>query len=82
MTTYSTVYAFGDSLSDAGNAWLLTNSPAAAILGLSAEPVSPPYFQEIYNGVTADVFSNGPVWTQDLSAALSLGTLARAGSGR
>jgi phospholipase/lecithinase/hemolysin len=81
MTTYSTIYAFGDSLSDAGNAWLLTNTPYAAILGLSAEPVSPPYFQEIYSSVTADVFSNGPVWTQDLSTALGLGTLAPSGVG-
>ncbi len=81
MTTYGTIYAFGDSLSDAGNAWLLTNSPYAAGLGLSPEPVSPPYYQEIYNNVTANVFSNGPVWTQDLSSALGLGTLAPSGVG-
>src|SRR5580658_20859 len=81
MTTYSIIYAFGDSLSDAGNAWLLTDSPVATVLGLSPEPVSPPYFQEVYNGVTAGVFSNGPVWTQDLSAALGLGTLAPSGVG-
>jgi phospholipase/lecithinase/hemolysin len=81
MTAFSTLYAFGDSLSDAGNAWLLTESPYAAGLGLSAEPVSPPYYQEIYNTVTADVFSNGPVWTQDLSATLGLGTLAPSGVG-
>jgi collagen type I/II/III/V/XI/XXIV/XXVII alpha len=81
MTTFSTIYAFGDSLSDAGNAYLLTKSPAASTLGLSTQPVSPPYFQEIYSNVTADVFSNGPVWTQDLSSALSLGTLAPSGVG-
>jgi len=81
MTTYSTIYAFGDSLSDAGNAWFLTNSFAASFLGLSPEPVSPPYFQEVYNNVTADVFSNGPVWTQDLSTLLGLGTLAPSGVG-
>ena len=81
MTTYSAIYAFGDSLSDAGNAYLLTNSPFAGTLGLSAEPVHPPYFQEVYNNVTADVFSNGPVWTQDLSSALGLGTLAPSGVG-
>ena len=81
MATYSIIYAFGDSLSDAGNAWLLTKSSAGAVLGLSAQPVSPPYYQEIYNTVTADVFSNGPVWTQDLSAALGLGTLAPSGAG-
>jgi phospholipase/lecithinase/hemolysin len=81
MTTYSIIYAFGDSLSDAGNVWALTNTPAAAVLGLTVEPVSPPYFQEIYNNVTADVFSNGPVWTQDLATALGVGTLAPSGVG-
>ena len=45
--TYSEIYSFGDSLSDAGNAWLLTKSQYASLAGLSAEPVSPPYFQEI-----------------------------------
>lgn len=84
--TYSIIYSFGDSLSDAGNAWLLTNGEVGAILGetplgVSPEPVSPPYYQEIYNNVTADVFSNGPVWTQDLSLALGLGTLAPSGVG-
>src|ERR1700676_4709670 len=81
MTTYSTIYAFGDSLSDAGNAWLLTNSPGVGALGLSPQPVSPPNFQEIYNNVTVDLFSNGPGWTQDLSTALGLGTLAPSGVG-
>ena len=62
MASYSVIYAFDDSLSDAGNVWLLTNSPAAAVLGLTSlnlapEPVSPPYYQEIYNNVTAGVFS-------------------------
>ena len=81
MATYSTIYAFGDSLSDAGNVYFLTKSPAASTLGLAQQPVSPPYFQEIYSGVTANVFSNGPVWTQDLSIALGLGTLAPSGVG-
>ena len=81
MATYSIICAFGDSLSDAGNGWLLTSTTAAATLGLSPEPVSPPYFREIYNNVTADVFSNGPVWTQDLATALGLGTLAPSGVG-
>jgi phospholipase/lecithinase/hemolysin len=81
MTTFSTIYSFGDSLSDAGNAWLLTKSSFASVAGLSAEPVSPPYFQESYPNVNANVFSNGPLWTQDLSAALGLGTLAPSGVG-
>lgn len=54
---FSALYTFGDSLSDAGNAYIATNG---------AEPVSPPYDK---------VFSNGPVWTQDLSQKLGLGTL-------
>ena len=81
MTTYSTIYAFGDSLSDPGNAWFLTKSQFASLASLSAEPVSPPYYQEVYNNVTAGVFSNGPLWTQDLSTALGLGTLAPSGVG-
>ena len=76
-TTYQAIYAFGDSLSDAGDAWLFTNSAYAAALGDGPEPVSPPYFQQIYaGGTTANVFSNGPVWVQDLARADGLGTLA------
>lgn len=70
---FSAIYAFGDSLSDAGNLSITT-----AELG-TATPQSP-YFQETYNvpllgSVTANVFSNGPTWVQDLSLALGLGTL-------
>jgi phospholipase/lecithinase/hemolysin len=79
--TYSMIYTFGDSLSDAGNAYLVTNSSIASYLGFAAEPVSPPYAQISYGSVTADVFSNGPVWTQDLAQALGLGTLAPSGVG-
>lgn len=71
-TTYQAIYSFGDSLSDAGDASLLTNSAYAAAFGQSPEPVSPPYFQENYGGVTAAVFSNGPLWVQDLAAAYGL----------
>lgn len=67
-TSYSAVYAFGDSLSDAGNL-----SIATALAG--AEPVSPPYFKASYGSVSGTVFSNGPTWVQDLSVALGLGTL-------
>lgn len=66
---YSALYAFGDSLSDAGNVSLLTSLTGA-------EPVSPPYAQETYGSTTASVFSNGPTWVQTLSTALGLGTLA------
>ena len=64
---YSAMYAFGDSLSDAGNLSLLTGG---------TEPVSPPYYSyAVAPGVTPSVFSNGPVWVQDLSQALGLGPL-------
>ena len=69
LPSYSAIYAFGDSLSDAGNVSILTAA-------LGTEPVSPPYAQEKYGSVTGNVFSNGPTWVQDLSSALGLGTLA------
>jgi phospholipase/lecithinase/hemolysin len=71
---YSGIYAFGDSLSDAGNDSILTSAT-------TPEPVSPPYFHTNYSilgGIASEAgatFSNGPVWVQDLSLALGLGTL-------
>jgi phospholipase/lecithinase/hemolysin len=59
---YPTIYAFGDSLSDAGNIYYYTSNFLKP-----AQPVSPPY--------SAGRFSNGPVWVQDLSVAAGLGTL-------
>jgi hypothetical protein len=59
-------------LSDAGDAYLLTSSVYGKALGLQPEPVSPPYYQETYDGTAADVFSNGPVWVQDLATTLGL----------
>nr|WP_294508876.1 SGNH/GDSL hydrolase family protein [uncultured Rhodopila sp.] len=58
---YSALYAFGDSLSDAGNVFLETSSPGSPVSPLPA----PPYA----NGQ----FSNGPTWVQDLSISLGLG---------
>ncbi len=55
---YPALYAFGDSLSDAGNDYILSGGTI---------PASPPY--------SDGRFSNGPVWVQDLSQALGLGTL-------
>lgn len=72
-STYSTLYVFGDSFADAGNV-----SVATAPFGTRI-PVSPPYYQQGYGPgglLTASVFSNGPVWAQDLSGLLGLGTLA------
>ena len=68
LPTYSAIYAFGDSLSDAGNLSIFTSLTGT-------EPVSPPYYQEKYGAITGNVFSNGPTWVQDLSIALGLGTL-------
>jgi phospholipase/lecithinase/hemolysin len=70
LPAFSALYAFGDSLSDAGNLSLLT-----ALTG-TPEPVSPPYFQENYGLVSGTVFSNGPTWAQDLAKALGLPTLS------
>jgi phospholipase/lecithinase/hemolysin len=67
-SSISTIYAFGDSLSDAGNVSLIT-----ALIG--EEPVSPPYNSQSYGLVSASEFSNGPVWVQDLAAILGLGRL-------
>ena len=66
---YSALYAFGDSLSDAGNVSVLTRLTGQA-------PVSPPYFKQAYPGGTGTVFSNGPVAVQSLSGQLGLGLLA------
>lgn len=79
--SYTAIYSFGDSLSDAGNAYLLTSSTAASLIGQSPEPVSPPYAQETYGGLSADVFSNGPVWVQDLAVTLGLTGAAPSGVG-
>lgn len=62
---YSGIFAFGDSLSDAGNLLLATSNPPG-IPGVNPQPV-PPYS----NGR----FSNGPVWVQDLSASLGQGAV-------
>jgi phospholipase/lecithinase/hemolysin len=70
------IFSFGDSLSDAGDAYLLTTSTLAPTVGLTPEPVSPPYYQETYGTITADVFGNGPVWVQDLATLYGIATPA------
>ena len=79
VPSFSRLYAFGDSLSDAGNLSLLTTATGAT------EPVSPPYYQASYTtdlgAVAANMFSNGPTWVQDVSLTLGLGTLAPSGLG-
>ncbi len=58
---YSTIYSFGDSLSDVGNVLISTSQPGSLI---PPQPL-PPYS----NGR----FTNGNVWVQDLSQVLGLG---------
>ena len=67
LPTYSAIYAFGDSLSDAGNISISTGGTT---------PVSPPYYKQQYGILSGNVFSNGPTWVQNLSIALGLGKLA------
>ncbi len=55
-STYDSIYAFGDSLSDVGNILTATSVPGSPI---PKEPVAP-----YANGQ----FSNGPVWLQTLAA--------------
>jgi phospholipase/lecithinase/hemolysin len=69
VPNYSAIYAFGDSLSDAGNLSIVTS------IAFATQPVSPPYYGEQYGPIAGNVFSNGPTWVQDLSFALGLGTL-------
>ena len=75
-STPTVIYSFGDSLSDAGDAWLATNSVYASAYGANPLLVSPPYYQEAYTNsggtVDADVFRNGPVWVQDLAVRLGI----------
>src|SRR5215472_14827963 len=79
-STFNVVYSFGDSLSDAGNVWLLSSSDIASTIELSPIPVSPPYAQLNY-GTPANVFSNGPVWPQYVAASLGLPFPTPAGVG-
>ena len=59
---FSTIYSFGDSLSDAGNLYLAKSG---------AEP-GPPYYAYNVGPIQLGEFSNGPVWVQDLAAQLGL----------
>ena len=62
-SSFTAIYSFGDSLSDAGNLYLLSSNPAN---GIAQQPLAP---------YSAGRFSNGDVWTQDLANALGLGPL-------
>ncbi len=68
-SSYSAIYAFGDSLSDDGNVSI------ASTLAGTPIPASPPYYLQSYGLFTAAEFSDGPVWVQDLNGLLGLPTL-------
>ena len=59
---FTALYAFGDSLSDAGNVFI------GSILAGKAPYPAPPYF--------LGEFSNGPNWVEDLSGNLGLGPVS------
>ena len=62
---FSKLYVFGDSLSDIGNVYSVTNAANLISPGFTAiDPPSPPYYQGRY--------SNGPNWIDDLASALEL----------
>src|ERR1700730_17559015 len=60
---FSAIYAFGDSLSDAGNAYIATGGTV---------PLAPPY-PALVNGFGG--VRHGPGWVQDLANTLGLGPL-------
>ena len=53
---YTNLVVFGDSLSDVGNVWIITNH---------ADP--PPN-----SGYDQGRYSNGPLWVEDLAAAINV----------
>jgi phospholipase/lecithinase/hemolysin len=60
----TSLFFFGDSLSDTGNVYAATSLLSGFTLGLvPVQPASPPYY--------AGHFSNGPVWTETVAARLS-----------
>lgn len=65
---FDKIYIFGDSFSDTGNIFNSSTflQPFEELLGrdIPVTPPSPPYFE--------GRFSNGPVWTENLSADLGL----------
>ena len=63
-TPFSQLVVFGDSLSDAGNAYAMTETPLIA--GYPRFPPSPPY---------ATTFSNGPTAAQYLATRLGVTTV-------
>jgi phospholipase/lecithinase/hemolysin len=69
-SSYSTIYSFGDSLSDAGNIFAVTHG---AIPAPSFPSGAPAYFD--------GRFSNGPNWVDDLSAKLGLGPVIPSAEG-
>jgi phospholipase/lecithinase/hemolysin len=67
--SYSQVFAFGDSLSDAGDYSIYASNPANH---LPAQPVAP---------YVDGIWSNGPTWAMDLSSKVGSGALTASLSG-
>lgn len=63
-TNIDRIVAFGDSLSDNGNIYSMTQKASKAIPMIPIIPKNPPY----YDGR----FSNGPVWLEDLAVAMDV----------
>jgi phospholipase/lecithinase/hemolysin len=75
-SAYTDMFAFGDSLSDAGNAYIASMASPGGL-----EPL-PPYYgpNSPYHGLFTSYtsyghFSNGPTWVEDLYAKLGFGRL-------
>ena len=73
-SSYSTIYSFGDSLSDVGNIFAATGGAIPApFFPPPPFPPKPAYFD--------GRFSNGPNWVDDLSAKLGLGPVTPSAAG-
>lgn len=68
--TFSSLYFFGDSLTDTGNLYAATGGPAPNVGDGPPYPQSPSYFE--------GRFSNGPVWAEYFASALGLSNDAKA----
>ena len=74
---YSSIYVFGDSLSDVGNNALVFDAlgaPAPAGTLRTPTPISSPTFIPTFP-YASNRYSNGPVWVEYLAAALGNGPL-------
>jgi len=74
---FSSLYVFGDSLSDSGNnSFALGASPASVVSGNDFIP-----FQPYASSAPYPTYSNGPVWATHFAASLGLSALPSAVAG-